>query len=189
MTGRTGSGYHDDNDFDTIDDIDAAVDAVTDKHVTERFHQLLAESVLTHLSDLDSNHRNAPTPPAGPGYVDAADVAHLAGRLHAVQVRLSIAQAELEAVNAQRAQALYDESCAQARLSRILDRIAKASTASGDPYLETVIARGQELLNEAHRKANWIVATANGEAERIRNCAEKHASLAAGHARGRPQPD
>jgi len=188
MTDSAGSGNHDDNDFDTIDEIDAAVDAITDDHVAERLHQLLADSVLTHLSDLDPSSPDTPTPPAGPGYVDAADVDHLAALLQITEQRLTIAQAALTTVNAQRAQALYEVSCAEALLSRTLERVAKVSKTHGDAYLETVLERGQEILEEAHRTANRVVTAAKRDAEEIRDIAEKEASLAAAYAQGRPRP-
>jgi len=187
MTDGTGSSPHDDNDFDTVEDIDAAVDAVTDDEVTDRLHRLLSDSVLAHLADLDPSRRHAQIPPAGPGVVDAADVDHVAGLLQATQQQLKIAQDALDGAESMRNELLFEAACAKIRLLG-LERAAKAATVAADAYLDTVLDRSREILDEAHANAQRIVADAKAEADRIRAGGSEQVNLTVGHARGRPQP-
>jgi hypothetical protein len=176
------------DEFEPVDDIDAAVEAVTNDHIASRFQRLLSDSVLAHLANPGLDGPSGPAAPAGPGNLHASDLGDLAAEIEAAERQLADVRSATHNAQLKHDNVAYRVGCANAELDRIRDRIAAESAAAADAYLDVVVARAQEILDGAHATARRIVDEAEREADRVPADARDQASVTGGRAPRRLRP-
>jgi hypothetical protein len=158
MTRDGGRRYE--HDVETVEEIDAEVDALTDGHVAERLRQVLRRAVAAGASENSV--------PAG---VDPAEADDLKATLRAMKLDLKAVEAALGNAKSRRDDALRHLAYAETRVANAPWHAAETVGAE-DPYIATVLAMCQEILGDAHATADRILAEAKAEAEGIARTAE-----------------
>jgi hypothetical protein len=152
---------------ETVDEIDAAVDAIADDEIGERLNGLLAQLVGGPTRDEEDTRLTQASLLAKQRDDRAIELESLLEALHAANRELRAVQSQVIAAKARRDELNRAANLAQARLVQARRQLAEAAPGTV-AYLDAVSTRSQEILDVAHRAAQDIIRSATARANVIR---------------------
>lgn len=162
MNNDTGSSTPSIQLTETLDDIDAEIDAVPDEEVKRRLQDVLAQVLHDRLLELDAaGSAGLPLVLAG---TDAEELMEVQARLRAAKRELRSVEAQLVNARETRDEMLGRAAAMHHYLARTRWNLTE-SDPGDDPYITQILQLGQKILDEARAEARNVQKSADEYAE------------------------
>ncbi|XVV10846.1 hypothetical protein ACQP2X_39310 [Actinoplanes sp. CA-131856] len=169
MKDHTSVGAPPSQRWESLDDIDADIEAIPDLEIDRRLHDVMTRAMRDRLSELDVAPSKALL-----GVLAGTNLQELheaKQRLQDIREQIRHAEAELQQATARRTEMLAAANALYQRLARTRSNIIHADPGD-DGYITEILRLGQEILDQAKADAKMVREKADSYATASKNRAD-----------------